>query len=95
MRVGEEIPGDALLEQVPIALLALHKPAFHGSPIEGDLDRRLELPLLEGLDNIAEGLSDLGPGYGFVVREGREEDYGSSILVVDEPRRLDAVELCP
>jgi hypothetical protein len=59
--------------------------------VERDVDRGIELSLLEGLENVAEGLDFLGPLEGLFVGIGGEEDDRDPELPADLLGRLDTV----
>jgi hypothetical protein len=89
------VQGEAVehgVEKQPVLLLAFLQRLGGGMLVEGDLDGHVQVAGLGGLDDVAEGLGDLGPVQGLLVVMTGQEDDGNLACLKNRLGRLDAVD---
>ena len=75
-----------------VAALTLAELVLRRALVEGHLDDRAQLGILERLEEVAERLRDPCPLQGLVVRIGRQEDHGNLTATADLLGRINPVE---
>ena len=78
--VKDEKRDRALVKEEPVLLLGFPQGGLGAMAVKGHLYRDVELPLAEGLEDVAVGLRDLGPLHDLLVSVGRKVDNGDGVV---------------